>query len=153
MTDQLPHDEYIRAVCDALTHAGLEPTTAETSDAESNRYDTSGLTTQLDALLVWDGDVTGVNADVHEDGIALLWEHPAEQWQWAPRKTHGGLDREPEFLTALPRWADPELVVLVARELLASRPVPVMPHAGPVWTGHEQAQAAVDAWAADDAGQ
>ncbi|MEU9400595.1 hypothetical protein [Streptomyces sp. NPDC048242] len=114
----LPHDPYITAVVDALTEAGLEPTSAETSDAESNRYDASGLTTQLDALLVWDADTLGLNTVVHEDGIALIWEHPAEQWQWAPRKHHGELQWEPEFLP-LHRWADPAAVVAVVRILLA----------------------------------
>jgi hypothetical protein len=148
MTRELPHNAYIEAVVDALTAAGLEPTSAETSDAESNRYDASGLTTQLDALLEWDGDTPGLDTDAHEDGLILLWEHPAEQWQWAPRKQHGELEREPEFLESLPRWADPDLVVLVVRELLAGRPVPTMPASGPLWSQHGQAQAAVDAWEA-----
>lgn len=152
MTANLPHDPYIEAVVNALTAAGLEPTTAETSDAEPNRYDANGLTTQLDALLVWDGDTPALNTDAHEDGIALIWEHPAEQWQWAPRKLHGELEREPEFLAALPRWADPDLVVLVVRELLAARPVPVMPStSGPLWSRHGEARAAVAVWEAGEA--
>jgi hypothetical protein len=147
-TRTLPHDPYIEAVVDALTAAGLAPTTAETSDAESNRYDTSGLTTQLDALLVWDGDSTGLNTHVHEDGIALLWEHPAEQWQWAPRKTHGELEREPEFLP-LHRWADPAAVVDVVRVLLAGLAVPGGEDPR-LWLHFISASAAVEAWAAED---
>lgn len=143
----LPHDPYIEAVVNALTAAGLEPTTAETSDAESNRYDTSGLTTQLDALLVWDGDTPGLNTDEREEGIALVWDHPAEQWQWAPRKAHGGLECEPEFLP-LSRWASPHDVVTVVRELLAGRPAPE--DLRDRWFHHAAAQASVDAWAAED---
>lgn len=142
-----PHDQYIAAVVDALTAAGLEPTTAQTSDAESNRYDTSGLTTQLDALLVWDGDAPGLNADEHEDGIALVWEHPAEQWQWAPRKAHGELEHEPEFLP-LSRWASPHDVVTVVHQLLAGQPAP--DGLRDRWFHHAAAQAAVDAWSTQD---
>ncbi|MGW6210988.1 hypothetical protein [Streptomyces sp. NPDC055109] len=142
----LPHDPYITAVVDALIGAGLEPASAETSDAESNRYDTSGLTTQLDALLLWDGDTCPVlNNDVHEDGIALLWEHPAEQWQWAPRKQHGGLVHEPEFLP-LHRWADPAAVVEVVRVLLAGLPVPGGEDPR-LWSGFVSASEAVTTWA------
>jgi hypothetical protein len=146
----LPHDPYITAVVDALTAAGLEPTTAETRDTEENRFapDTGA---ELDALLIWDGDALGLNTDVYEDGIVLLWEHPAGQWQWAPRKLHGELEHEPEFLVSLPRWADPELVVLVVRYLLTGRPVPTLPVAGPLWADRKTTQAAVDAWEAAEA--
>lgn len=147
-TSTLPHDPYITAICDALTTAGLEPTTAETRDTEENRFDPD-TGAELDALLVWDGDAPGLNTDAHEDGIVLLWEHPAGQWQWAPRKLHGELEHEPEFLVSLPRWVDPAVVVIVVRELLAGRSAPTS--VGPLWLGHEQAQAAVDAWAAEGA--
>lgn len=151
MTRTLPHDPYIEAVIDALTAAGLEPTSAETSDAESNRYDRSGLTTQLDALLVWDGDHEALNADAHEDGIVLLWEHPAEQWQWAPRKAHGSLDREPEFLPKLGRYSDPAAVVATVRALLANAPLPEG-HA-PYWHPADSVRRAVAAWEAAEAAQ
>ncbi|MBK3572631.1 hypothetical protein JHN63_02085 [Streptomyces sp. MBT65] len=144
----LPHDLYITAVVDALGAAGLEPTTAETSDAESNRYDATGLTTQLDALLTWDGDTTGLNTDEHEDGLVLLWEHPAEQWQWAPRGAHGSLVHEPEFLP-LHRWADPAAVVDVARVLLAGLPVPGGEDPR-LWAHYVSSSEAVTAWAAQE---
>ncbi|MGJ5831386.1 hypothetical protein [Streptomyces ossamyceticus] len=146
MTRTLPHDPYITAVVRALLAAGLEPDGWWTSDTETNRYDGDGLTTQLDAVLNWGPDHPALDTSVHEDGIALVWEHPAGQWQWAPRKQHGELEREPEFLVSLPRWADPAVVVIVVRELLAGCPVPTS--VGPLWLGHEEAQAAVDAWAA-----
>lgn len=150
MSDRaLPHDPYITAVVGALTAAGLEPTSAETSDAESNRYDTSGLTTQLDALLVWDGDTSpALNVDAHEDGIALLWEHPAEQWQWAPRKAHGSLEHEPEFLPTLGIWSDPAAVVATVRALLAGEPLPEG-HA-PYWHPADSVRRAVEAWETDE---
>jgi hypothetical protein len=147
----LPHDPYITAVLNALDDSRVEPTDWRTSDAEINQYETgpfAGLTTQLDALLTWDGDAPGLNTATHEDGFVLLWEHPAEQWQWAPRKRHGALEREPEFLTTLPRWASPGAIVATVRDLLAGRAVSSLPSG--LWEQHEQAQAAVDAWAADD---
>ncbi|MFI5880854.1 hypothetical protein [Streptomyces sp. NPDC051554] len=151
MSTELPHDPYITAVVEALTAASLEPTRAETRDSEINRFDTgpdAGCRTELDALLVWDGDTPGLDTDVHEDGFVLLWEHPAGQWQWAPRKHHGELEHEPDFLASLPLWVDPAVVVIVVRELLAGRPAPTT--VGPLWRDHEQAQTAVDAWDAED---
>jgi hypothetical protein len=145
---QLPHDPYIHAVADALTFAGREPDNWWTSDAEVNRYDTgpdAGCTMQLDAYLEWD------TSDAHEHGIALIWEHPAEQWQWAPRRADGVLARDPEFLPCLPRWAFPNGVAEILRALLAGRPLPERPKE--VWYRHAEMQAAVDAWAADDANQ
>jgi hypothetical protein len=145
----LPHDPYIEAVVDALTAAGLEPTTAETRDTEENRFDPDGCGTELDALLVWDGDAPGLDTDVHEDGIVLLWEHPAEQWQWAPRKRHGELEWAPEFLPKLGRWSDPAAVVATVRALLAGQPVPEG-HA-PYWHLADAVRRAVDSWATDEA--
>lgn len=148
MTDQtapLPHDPYITAVIDALTAAGLEPTFAETRDTEENRFDpASGA--ELDALLVWDGDHPVVADAVAPDGIVLLWEHPAEQWQWAPRKQHGELEYGPEFLPKLGRWSDPDAVVATVRALLAGEPLPEG-HA-PYWHPADDVRRAVDAWAA-----
>lgn len=142
----LPHDPYIKAVVDALTAAGLEPTTAETRDSEENRFDPDSGT-ELDALLVWDGDTAGLNTDEFEHGFVLLWEHPAEQWQWAPRKRHGALEWEPEFLP-LHRWADPAAIVDVVRVLLAGLPVPGGEDPR-LWVNFAAASEAVTAWASE----
>lgn len=143
----MPHDPYISAVDDALTAAGLAPDWTRANDTETNRYDQSGLTTQLDAMLVWTGNHPVLNTEAHEDGIALIWEHPAEQWQWAPRKHHGELEHEPEFLP-LHRWADPAAVVDVVRVLLAGLPVPAAQDPR-LWAGFVSASEAVTAWEAD----
>ncbi|MFD7990766.1 hypothetical protein [Streptomyces mexicanus] len=150
----LPHDPYIQAVVDALTAAGLEPTEWETDDTETDRYASgpdAGLTTMLTALLVWDGDHPAIGIGEYDHGVALVWEHPAEQWQWAPRGEHGELEREPEFLPALPLWAHPAGAVEVVRELLAGRPLPE----GERIRWHERAavQDAVDAWATEDSSE
>ncbi|MET8609727.1 hypothetical protein [Streptomyces misionensis] len=141
----LPHDAYLAAVFDALTEAQLAPEDFWTSSGEENRYDEEGLACMLDAFLGWDGEHPALNTSVHEHGIALIWEHPAEQWLWAPTRRNGHLEREPEFLTALPRWAAPSGVVQVVRELLAGRAAPEEPAS--LWPQHADAQAAVDAWA------
>ncbi|MFD3310085.1 hypothetical protein [Streptomyces sp. NPDC058694] len=151
-TRTLPHDPYITAVTEALTAAGLEPTEAWTSDSELDRYrddDLYGLATMLDAVLEWDDEHPALDTNGHRYGIGLVWDHPAEQWQWAARKDNGHFIQDPEFLPSLPRWADPAVVVIVVRELLAGRPAPTAE--GPLWTGHEEAQAAVDAWAKAEA--
>lgn len=143
----LPHDLYISQVTDALTAANLAPTEAWTDDGELDRYrddDLSGAACMLNAVLTWDDEHPAVDIGAHRYGIALMWDHPAEQWQWAPQKDHGQLKHEPEFLPALPRWVDPAVVVIVVRELLAGRPAPTS--VGPLWTGAEAAQHAVDAW-------
>lgn len=148
MTDRtLPHDLYIAQITDALAAADLAPTEVWTDDGELDRYrddDLSGAACMLNAVINWDDDHPALNADAHRHGITLMWDHPAEQWQWAPRKENGHLQHEPEFLPALPRWVDPAVVVIVARELLAGRPAPTTK--GPLWTGHEVAQQAVSAW-------
>ncbi|MCG0066272.1 hypothetical protein L0F81_23775 [Streptomyces tricolor] len=149
MTRELPHDPYITAVCDALTAAGLEPTEYWTEDTELDPYrddDLAGLATMLTAVLVWDGDHPAIGDAVAEHGITVLWEHPAEQWQWARRKGDGHLEREPEFLPALGRYADPAAVVAVVRALLAGEPLPEG-HA-PYWHEADSVRRAVDAWAA-----
>ncbi|MEU1275284.1 hypothetical protein [Streptomyces sp. NPDC005799] len=142
-TRELPHDPYITAVVNALTAAGLEPSDAETRDTEENRF-APDAGAELDALLVWDGDASGLNTDVYEDGFVLLWEHPAEQWQWGPRKRHGELVHEPEFLP-LHRWADPAAVVDVVRVLSAGLAVPGGQDAR-LWAGYIAAAEAVTAW-------
>jgi hypothetical protein len=147
MTSPLPHDPYILAVVRALLAAGMEPDGWWTSDAEIDPYatgDDAGCTKMLNAVLLWSGDHTAVGDAVFPDGLLLLWDHPAEQWQCAERRAGGG-NEEPEFVASLPRWIDPAVAVIVVRELLAGRPAPTT--VGPLWLGHEQAQSAVDAWA------
>lgn len=147
MTRELPHDPYITAVTDTLTAAGLEPTEWWTSDDELDRYrddDFAGLATMLDAFLVWDDEHPALTATAHKHGIALVWEHPAEQWQWAPRKANGHLDRDPEFVATLGRYSDPAAVVAVVRAFLAGEPLPEG-HA-PYWHPADSVRAAVEAW-------
>lgn len=146
----LPHDPYIRAVVIALTAAGLGPGGWWTSDAEIDPYatgDDAGCTTMLNAALLWSGDHAAVADAVAPDGMLLLWEHPAEQWQYAERRPGGG-NEEPEFLEKLGRYSDPDAVVAVVRALLAGEPLPEG-HA-PYWHPADAVKRAVAAWEADE---
>jgi hypothetical protein len=149
MTEQLPHDPYIRAVVIALTAAGLEPDGWWTSDAETDPYatgDDAGCTTMLNAVLCWSGDHTAIADTVAPEGMLLLWDHPAEQWQYAERRPGGG-NEEPEFLPKLGRYSDPAAVVATVRALLAGELLPEG-HA-PYWHEADSVRRAIDAWAAN----
>jgi hypothetical protein len=146
MTDRaLPHDPYITAVVDALTTAGIEPDGCWTSDAETDPYatgDNAGCTTMLNAVITWN-DAT----DDDSGGLLLLWDHPAEQWQYARPRAEGG-NTEPEFLERLGRYSDPAVVATFARALLTGVPLPEG-HA-PYWHPADAVRRAVDAWTAEE---
>lgn len=148
---ELPHDPYIRAVVIALTAAGLEPDGWWTSDAETDPYrtDDDGAT-MLNAVLLWSGDHAAIADAVAPDGMLLLWDHPAEQWQYAERRAEGG-NEEPKFLPALGRYAHPGSVVATVSALLAGDPVPEG-HA-PYWHEADAVKRAVAAWAAAETGE
>jgi hypothetical protein len=145
MATPLPHDPYISAVVDALTAVSLEPDNFWTSDSETNPYDDgpdAGCTTMLNAVITWDDET-----DDDTGGLLLLWDHPAEQWQYA-RPRHEGGNTEPEFLERLGRWSDPAAVAATAQALLAGTPLPEG-HA-PYWHEADAVRRAVDAWAASE---
>ena len=141
MTDQ-PHTPYITAVIEALTAAGLEPTGWWHSDLDGNPY---GEGEMLNALLTWDGGHPAASGRVADRGMILLWEHPAEAWQYARRRSGGG-NEEPQVIPSLPLWANPTGVVEIVRQLLSEGPVPTDAHLR--WNRHAEMQAAVDAWEA-----
>lgn len=137
----LPHDPYISAVVTALTAAGLEPDDYWTSDAETNPYDEgpdAGLTTMLNAVITWDAD-----EEADQDGLLLLWDHPAEQWQYAWPRPEGG-NTEPEFIARLGRFSHPNAVAATARALLVGEPQPEG-HA-PYWHEADAIRAAITRW-------
>lgn len=145
MTATLPHDPYIAAVIEALTAAGLEPDNYWTSDAETDPYATgedAGCITMLNAVISWDDDT-----DDDTGGLLLLWDHPAEQWQYARPRAEGG-NTEPEFLAKLGRYSDPDAVVATVRALLAGDPVPE--GYAPYWHEADAVKVAVNAWAANE---
>lgn len=150
MAKPVPHDPYIAEVVNYLTTAGLEPDDWWTSDAEIDPYvggPDAGVTTMLSAVLAWSGDHAAIADAVAPDGILLLWEHPAEQWQYAERRAGGG-NEEPEFVPALPLLAHPAGVVEVVRELLAGHPVPA--DARIPWHRAGEVRDAIDAWETQD---
>lgn len=140
-TRTLPHDPYITAVITALTEAATEPDNYWASDAEIDPYatgDDAGCTTMLNAVIGWDDDT-----DDDTGGLLLLWDHPAEQWQYARPRAEGG-NTEPEFLPKLGRYSDPAAVVATAKALLTGEPLPEG-HA-PYWHLADSVRAAVKAW-------
>lgn len=140
-TRTLPHDPYITAVHDALYAVGLEPSTFWTSDAEIDPYatgDDAGCTTMLSAVLRWD-------ADEHDDGLFLFWDHPAGQWQYAYPRPEGG-NTAPEYLPHLGLYCFPGAVAATVARLLAGQPMPDEP--APSWRAADSIRADVEAWAA-----
>lgn len=137
---ELPHAPYIDAIVTALTDAGCAPDSYWTSGAEDNVYEPDAATTMLTAVIAWrapDGD------DSSRDGLLLVWDHPAEEWQYAAALADGS-NREPEFLPGLPRFAAPAAVAAAARALLAGE-VPAAEPA-PEWREAAPVRAAVTAW-------
>jgi hypothetical protein len=150
-TRTLPHDDYINAVCDALTAAGLEPADSWTSDAE-----TRGIYCYLNAVLTLDPDTSGLNAERWPNGLILTWEwHTGIEdgepergavWEWAElRDNHGG-NEEPQPLTA-ESYASPEYVVESVRALIEHRN-----QSSPAarWDRADELHAAVEAWGTDE---
>ncbi|MFI1889854.1 hypothetical protein [Streptomyces jumonjinensis] len=148
MPQQLPHDPYITAVIDALTAAGLAPTEWWTSDTEIDPYrddDYAGVACMLTAVLLWDDEHPALTRGPRY-GIGLVWDHPAEQWQWAPRAANGHFDRDPDFLPRLGRYSHPDTVTATVRALLAGTPLP--DGCAPYWRPADSVRIAVEAWAA-----
>ncbi|MDX2846433.1 hypothetical protein PV377_47330 [Streptomyces ipomoeae] len=131
MTNTLPHDPYVTAVCDALTAAGLELTDqCWTDDGE-----TRGTYCYLNAVITLDPSGT-IAADEQPDGgadwphgLLLLWEwhtgieadqgEPARgpQWTFAELKSDGSN----EYPTDLPieGYASPAAVVEAAHKVIS----------------------------------
>ena len=152
-TRTLPHDDYIKAVCDALTTAGMEPADGWTSDAE-----TRGTYCYLDAVITLDPDTSGLDADRWPNGLILVWEWhtgiEADQgepergpsWEWAEiRANHGG-NEEPAALTA-EGYASPEYVIESVRALMEHRNQSTPAER---WKHAVELDAACEAWGADE---
>jgi hypothetical protein len=141
---RLPHGPYITAVLSALTAAGLDPASWWATDTETNPYDDG--TDMCAAILLWDADSPAVDTARHPDGIVLVWQHPADSWQWAVRSRHGALRTVPNLLPHVGLYADPDAVATAVRALLDGRALPKSRAAD--WSGARRVQAAVDAWSA-----
>ncbi|GHD70479.1 hypothetical protein GCM10010317_077850 [Streptomyces mirabilis] len=152
-TRTLPHDDYINAVCDALTAAGLEPADARTSDAE-----TRGIYCYLNAVLTLDPDTSGLDAERWPDGLILSWEwhtgieaadgepERGPSWEWAPLVDSHGQNGELNALTAV-GYASPAYVAESVRALIEHRN-----QAMPVekWERADELHAACEAWGTDE---
>ncbi|MFL4904882.1 hypothetical protein ACJ6WF_17245 [Streptomyces sp. MMS24-I2-30] len=175
-TRTLPHDDYITAVCDALTAAGLELTDhCWTDDGE-----TRGTYCYLNAVITL--DPSGTISEAAEDipagtawphGLLLIWEwhtgieadhgEPARgpQWQFAELKDDGSN----EYPTDLPvyGYASPAAIVEAARKVISREILPGSFYdygqwrgwdggiIGDAWTRHAELDAACEAWGAEEA--
>lgn len=144
MTEQtLPHAPYIEAVQAALLAAGLKPNIVDIRDSETSPYDSDGMTTMLDAVITFPG------AD-GTSGLALVWEHPADQWQGMPVDDQSRGECEPYFIPTLPLYATPSAVASTVQHLLNTntwKPTGLPVDRCSEWDQAVLARAAVTAWA------
>ncbi|MEV4424014.1 hypothetical protein AB0K23_01295 [Streptomyces sp. NPDC049602] len=154
MTD-LPHDDYMTAVVDALTTVGLDP-----ADVTLDDSDTRGSYCYLRALMRFTPETTyGMTQEVWPHGLLLIWEWhtgiEADQgepergpvWLWAKCLSDGS-NREPEPLP-VPGDANPVQVAWALAELI-NHAEPGRQRIGQ-WTGASALNAACEAWAAEEA--
>lgn len=151
----LPHDEYIAAVCNALTEAGHPPADAFTDDS-----DTSGAHFYLRAVITLD-DSSGIPADRWRHGLILIWEwhtgieeadgepERGPSWEWAPLVDAHGQNGGRELLT-LDGYASPAYVVACVRSLIAQDGQRVTPER---WEHADALDAACEAWGVDEAAE
>lgn len=150
---QLPHDDYIAAVCDALTTVGLTPADAFTDDS-----DTSGSHCFLRAVITLD-DSSGIPATRWPDGLILIWEwhtgieaadgepERGPAWEWARLVDEHGQCGKRESLTAI-GYASPAYVVESVRALMERRNQ-WMP--AERWERASELDAACEAWGTAEA--
>jgi hypothetical protein len=155
MSQPLPHDPYITAVCDALTAAGLEPADAFTDDS-----DTRGSHCYLRAVITLD-DSSSVDARRWPDGLILIWEwhtgieaadgepERGPSWEWARLVDSHGQSSEAQALTSV-GYASPAYLVESVRALLNDRGQAT---AAERWEHAEDLDAACEAWGAAEAAE
>jgi hypothetical protein len=175
MTTQLPHDDYIEAIGEALTAAGLEPTDHSwTEDCE-----TRGTYCYLSAVITLDpsGTIASGDEDARDGaawphGLLLLWEWhtgiEADQgepdrgpvWQFAELK-HDGSSEYPTDLPVL-GYASPAAIVEAARKVIAREIQPGSPQGygqwrgwdggiiGDTWEQHAELDTACEAWGTEE---
>jgi hypothetical protein len=153
--NNLPHDEYIAAVCDALTTAGLTPADAFTDDS-----DTSGSHHYLRAVITLD-DSSGIPADRWPDGLILIWEwhtgieaadgepERGPSWEWARLVDSHGQCGERAAFTAL-GYPSPAYVAESVRALIDRRNQSLPAER---WEHADALDAACEAWGVDEASE
>ncbi|MFJ3826222.1 hypothetical protein [Streptomyces nodosus] len=174
MTTHLPHDDYITAVCDALTAAGLEPTEQTWTDDGETRgtYCYLNAVITLDPSSTRDLDDDDIPADAAwPHGLTLSWEWhtgiEADQgepdkgpvWQFAELKANGSN----EYPTGLPvyGYASPAAVVDAARKVISREIGAGHFHnfgqaqwdggiIGDCWERRAELDAACEAWGAEE---
>jgi hypothetical protein len=153
MTNTLPHDEYIAAICNALTEAGYTPADAFTDDS-----DTSGTHCYLRAVITLD-DSSGIPATRWPNGLILIWEwhtgieaadgepERGPSWEWARLVDEHGQFGERQGFTAL-GYPSPAYVVESVRALIEHRNQSTPAE---LWDRADVLDAACEAWGVDEA--
>lgn len=170
----LPHDDYITAVIDALTAAGLAPAEHWTSDGE-----TKGTYCHLNAVITLDpsnardlDDEETPAGTPWRNGLILSWEwHTGAEdgwekgpfWQFAALKEHDVCQYPPVQLPVY-GYASPAAVVEAARKVIAHevKPDPYSSFGAAIWGGgvigdtwerHAELDAACEAWGSAEAAE
>lgn len=156
----LPHADYIEAVTDALTAAGLKPAETDVRDSEA-----CGATPFLDAVITLTPEDSGIPANRFEHGLILIWEHHTGHedgycqndgagWQWA-RLCEDGSTQVPEPLPVY-GYASPAAVVEAVRKVISREIKPALAGwdggvVGDSWERADEVDAACEAWATGEA--
>lgn len=163
----LPHEDYITAVCEALDKAGPEAMDARTDDCE-----TRGTYCYLNAVIHLDMLTVGLQEE-WPHGLLLIWEwhtgieaeygepEKGPVWQFAERKDDGSN----EYPTDLPvaGYASPAAIVDATRKVIDRKIQAGGPFSygqwrgwdggiiGDLWDQADQLNAACEAWGAKEA--
>jgi hypothetical protein len=143
----LPHTQYVAAVFDALTEAGMMP--EQTDPFVEDSYDVP----YLRGVITLTPETSGIPADRYRHGLILIWDwHTGRDeeytrgpvWQWA-RLNEDGSNRDPEPLP-VPGWVMPAMLAgTVATVAHTGTPTPMTTG----WHQHLRVpvEAACEAWA------
>lgn len=160
----LPHDDYIEAVTEALTAAGITTADIRTDDCE-----TRGTYCYLNAVIELDLFHTS-HAGAWPHGLILVWEwhtgvedgepERGPQWLFAELKDDGS-NAYPSSLPAY-GYASPAAIVEATRKVI-SREIKPNPYSmfgevlwdggviGDSWERHTELDTACEAWGTDEA--
>ena len=134
MTDQEPHEAYMKAVADALTDAGLRP---DRWHAEDNGGD------RLDGVFVWDKHNPLTPLDLYPRGVDITWDQ-YNGWEYSPVNAQGMLGDFRELVDAM--YAEPASVVTAARLLLERNHQQLPVRSTAEWPGANAMAHAITAW-------
>jgi hypothetical protein len=129
-----PHVDYMSAVADALTAAGLAPDSWHAEDNGGGR---------LDGVFKWNKSNPLTPLAEFPQGVVISWEQ-YNGWEYAPVNPDRFLGNFRELVGAM--YADPSAVVTAARLLLAGNLDKLPVKNAPNWDGTDALYDAVIAY-------